>query len=216
MENKLDVVGLASRVLQFEEQLLHLRRQVEEQTSRSHQMNESILGRLERLETRYGPENAYGVQRLGHSSFPSEALRVHEVSPLVKSGVSRAGDPEKVAFELLDLIEPAGRAAPLARLPELIEWLTKNHPGIEAEAIGELNRDLWLLLVLTADGNTGVVVPALDSIIGPGEVRRWFEGGRYDGTQALVRANVWSLGKAVCDAETRKWQPSVKGRINLT
>jgi hypothetical protein len=133
----------------------------------------------------------------------------------IKFTPPRFSDPERVGFELLDLIEPVGRAAPLARLAELTEWLRKNHPSIRAEAIGELNRDLWLLLVLTADGNTGVVAPALDSIIGSGEVLRWFEGGRYDGTQALVRANVWSLAKAVRDATTMTWQPSVKGRINL-
>jgi hypothetical protein len=124
-------------------------------------------------------------------------------------------DPEEVAFSILDLIEPKGRSSPLARMAGLNDWLRANHPHLGAESIGALNQDLWRLVVLTADWKTGIVAPALDSIVGPSESLTWFEGGRYDGTQALVRANVSKLAKAERDEDTQTWRPRRKGKIDL-
>lgn len=204
---------LASRVLKIEEQLRYLLERVQEQTIRNQQMYERVLQEVEGLAKRNVGQGDYDSRQ---ARSPIHDTPISSMTWEDRLGPSRSANLEKVAFELLDLIEPSGRGAPLARLPELTDWLRKNHPDIEAESIGGLNRDLWLILVLTADGKTGVVVPALDSIIGPGEALKWFEGGRYDGTQALVRDNILSLGTAVRDAETQTWRPRGKGKVDLT
>ena len=72
------------------------------------------------------------------------------------------------------------------------------------------------MVVLTSDRKAGIVAPALDSPVGPQESLKWFEGGRYDGTQALVRANVSVLAQAVRDEETQTWRPRLKGKIDFT
>jgi hypothetical protein len=98
----------------------------------------------------------------------------------------------------------------------LSDWLRQNHPDMVAEPLGPLNQDLWRLVILTSDRTTGIVTPALDSPVGPQESLKWFEGGRYDGTQALVRANIAALAQAVRDEETQTWRPRLKGKIDLT
>ncbi len=122
---------------------------------------------------------------------------------------------ENVAYQILDLIEPYGRGAPLAELPKLQQWLSQNHPGIRVESIGEMNRNLWLLIVLSADRINGLVVPALDSLIGPGEALKWYVGGRYDGTQALIRRNILSLAHAIYDPSQQIWVLKKKGHVDL-
>ncbi len=200
---------------QIEDLLQHLQ-QVQEQTIRHNdQLNKTLLESVEKLvklaEAWNPPESRppAGVPQM-HAKEVHDQDRREETVPSPGSP-----DPEQAALELLRLIEPAGRLAPLARLSGVEEWLKSNYPSIKAESIGMLNQDLWLLLVLTADSKAGVVVPALDSIIGPGEVLKWFEGGRYDGTQALLRANISSLAKAVWDGNAQRWQPDIKGRIDL-
>lgn len=203
------------RVQRIEDSLNCLE-QVQRQAIRDNQqLNESFLERVERLEKLADDWKAFADRLTPHGSqiHTEEVANQNRQEGVVLSPLS---DPEMVGFELLRLIEPAGRLAPLACLSGVEEWLKRNYPKIKAEPIGMLNQDLWLLLVLTSDGKTGIVVPALDSIIGPGEVLKWFEGGRYDGTQALLHANISSLARAVWDENAQRWEPHVKGGIDLT
>ncbi len=202
------------------EDLLNNLEQVQKQAIRhNQQLNESFLERVEKLEKLAEAWNLSGGRPPTNVPLMhTKEFHEHHDQDRREEEVPSYGspDPEEVGFELLRLIEPAGRLAPLARLSGLHEWLKRNYPNIKVEPIGILNQDLWLLLVLTSDGKAGVVLPALDSIIGPGEVLEWFEGGRYDGTQALLHANISSLARAVWDENAQRWQPHVKGRIDLT
>jgi len=189
------------------DKLQHLSRLVEGQTTQ-HRTDEPLLERVVRLEKWVRARESVAIDRVSQHMPPKATMQVRASRYSV--------DPEEVAVSLLDLIEPEGRSSPLARMAGLNDWLRKNYPSILAEPIGVLNQDLWRLVVLTSDQKTGIVTPALDSIVGPQESLKWFEGGRYDGTQALVRANVAALAKAVRDEETQTWRPRLKGKIDLT
>ena len=124
--------------------------------------------------------------------------------PVVQLPPEAFAELERVGFQILDLIEPQGRRAPLASLPNLQEWLTQHHPRIEANPVAELNRNIWRLVFLTPDGQNGIVIPILDSLVGLGDALKWFESygeRQYDGTQALVRVNVIKFAKAKFEEE---------------
>ena len=103
---------------------------------------------------------------------------------------------EEIGFSILREIAPQGRRHPLARLLALQSWLRQNYQRVNAIPIIDLSNNLWGLIVLTIDEKNGIAVPAIDTVIGPGEIYKWFEGGRYDGTQALIEANIRKLAKA--------------------
>lgn len=228
-----DMTNLGKRVQQIEQQLKSLAQkeksdiddlrgkhqtlsqQIQVQTTRP-QTDAQLVARLMTLEQRvYSGGKPMIDQGLPYIQPKATgwAKNEHEQPPMVSRD---SVDPEKVAFNLLNLIEPEGRRSQLARMAGLNEWLRKNHPSIIAEPIGTLNQDLWRLVVLTSDQKTGIVTPALDSPVGLQESLKWFEGGRYDGTQALVRANISVLAQAVRDEETQTWRLRLKGKIDLT
>ncbi len=139
------------------------------------------------------------AEELYKLSFEVANLLVFLINYFIERRPSTSQTPaynlEAIGFRILDEIYD-NRRHPLASLSNLQLWLQQNYPGVKPIPLLALNVDLWTLIILTTDGKTGIVVPALDSIIGPGEILRWCEGGRYDGTQALVRANIVKLAKA--------------------
>lgn len=204
------------RVGQLPDRLQTLRQEVQELRARYRTDKPLILERFERLEEWVRSRESPLLDRIPQDMPPKATNWVNDTSRQSLIASRDSVDPEEVAFSLLDLIEPGGRSSPLARMAGLNDWLRKNHPSIAAEPIGALNQELWRLVVLTSDQKAGIVAPALDSIVGPQESLKWFEGGRYDGTQVLVRANVSALAKAVRDEETQPWRPRLKGKIDLT
>lgn len=160
------------------------------------QMLTEIIKRLEAIEAREKAPPAV--------ILPEELLKKPDIEKIEKE--KSLQEIEQVAVEILDLIEPRGRGSALARLPALIDWLKVNHYGIRAEPIGSMNVNIWLLLVLTSNEQNGVLVPAIDSIIGAGAAN-FIKGGRYDGTQALYRADILQLGRAKYDEASGTWRP---------
>jgi hypothetical protein len=175
----------------------------------------SLQRQVGNLEKRVSSGESPMIDRAPPRMTPAATKWENDTSRQSLTASRSSVDPEEVAFSILDLIEPKGRSSPLARMAGLNDWLKKNYPSLGADPIGALNQDLWRLVVLTADWKTGIVAPALDSIVGPSESLTWFEGGRYDGTQALMRANVAALAQAERDEATQTWQPRLKGKIDL-
>lgn len=122
---------------------------------------------------------------------------------------------DRIGRDVLIQVAPRGRAADLARTPALREWLTEQDPRVTLIHLVDPMQNVWLLLVLTIDGKNGVGVPALDSVIGPGEVSKWFDSGRYDGTQALLLEHVSALPRARYDTTAETWVPTVRGRLDI-
>lgn len=210
----------------FLERIQDLKEQVVTRGKVSEALREAVvsalkLGKIQEAEEaieaayRLAPEKMKGAE--GRPDKPGTPMERPETwvrgEPKPSSLTNR--DLNNIGFEILKLIGKLGRASPIARVPQVTDWLRSSYPGLQAIPIRMLTEEIWLLLVLTADGKTGVVIPALDSIIGPGEVMKWYEGGLYDGTQALVLSNVWSLATAERDDERGVWQPREKGRIDL-
>ena len=131
-----------------------------------------------------------------------------EESPLTYNQI------EEVGYKILKNIAPQGHASPLSRLPNLQQWLSENYPQIKAESLRMFHNDLWSLIVLTADGKNGVAVPAIDLVIGPGQIMGWYVGGRYDGNQSLREKNIQTLAHALFDNSKKEWIPVEKGRID--
>lgn len=98
-------------------------------------------------------------------------------------------------------------------MPNLKQWLDRNYPGVKVEPV-IFHRDVWLFALLTRDMLTGIGIPMIDFVIGPGEIYQWFEGVRYDGTQSLGRRNIIKLAKA--EYKEDNWICIEKGRIDLT
>mgnify|MGYP001563935314 FL=1 len=121
----------------------------------------------------------------------------------------------EIGFRILREIETQGRRHPLAQFQNLVQWLQTNYPGVKAELLPEfpLNVNIWRIIILTADGKFGVAVPALDAAIGFGSAVEWFEGGRYDGAQSLVRRNIGFLAIAGFNRLANRWIAIEKGRI---
>lgn len=136
--------------------------------------------------------------------------------PTPPSRATTLEDVRRVADEVLARIDPEGRRASLASLQHLMDWLATTHAGVTAHPVGEMTSGHWGIVVLTADNLTGIAIPALDFTIGPGEVTRWFDGRRYDGTQVLTRANVSGFAQARFDAAAARWVPTGRGTIELT
>jgi hypothetical protein len=128
----------------------------------------------------------------------------------VSSGVTAL----QVGEAALALLDREGRTNAIASIPGLTAWLNTNWNGFVAEAI--LSREeAWLVVVLNRpDEKRGIVIPALDTVIGAGVVSDWFECRGYDGTRVLNRQNVLQLAEAVRDAIGKPWQVSKKGLIS--
>lgn len=123
-----------------------------------------------------------------------------------------APDLEAVAFQILDLIAPRGRLAPLATTQGLRDWLSANHPAVALDAV-MVRGDSWLLAVLSSDRRHGVAIPALDSVIEPGDLDDWFASARPAASPYWAREHIDSLAHASWDERDRLWRPAAKGHV---
>lgn len=183
-----------------------------------------LQSRIEKLEDELTsvlyPENSGERVRSSPVGLPEQNLQgiPLEGEPAVAQAIF-APEPHKspsdVAAELLSELNARGGASEVARLSGLRSWMLERAPHLRPEPILTAG-DLWLLVVITGDPKEGIVIPTLDTVVGPGEVFKWFDCSRYDGTQPLKRADIVSLAEALRDPSGAGWIVARKGRIDRT
>jgi hypothetical protein len=155
---------------------------------------------------------------------PQEMSFVQELTPAIENSQSTEAGPLsevlpevtalQVGEEALALLGREGRTNAIASISGLTAWLNANWSGFIGEAI--LTREeAWLVTVVAkSQDKQGVVIPALDTVIGAGAVSDWFECRGYDGTRVLNRQNVVQLAEAARDDVGKPWRVAKKGLIS--
>jgi hypothetical protein len=120
--------------------------------------------------------------------------------------------PPEVSSELLTALDKEGRNSPAARVDGLQRWMAQKAPNLEVRVLKAAD-DLWLLAVIAEiSSERGLVLPALDTTHGPGELFDWFECQNYDGTTTLRSSDILEPGQAQRNGLGR-WIPHRKGVI---
>jgi len=216
----------AATVIDIRERLGKLEELVNSLFSRS-SMLQSRLERLEdQLTARFSSEltpgetpTSLGTPRKHTlSGTPPEAEPVtFPKIPVPELGPGEAAPVlSNIVTELLAELNAKGRASDVARLGGLRDWLSRCAPRLREDAI-LTSGDLWLLVVITADSEKGLVIPTLDTVVGPEELLfKWFECKGYDGMQPLKRADVVLPANAVREPGATGWSVAEKGLIDRT
>jgi len=137
------------------------------------------------------------------------------VSEEAASDQLMAESVSEVGEAALRLLERDGRTSGIASLEGLNKWLSANWNGFMAEALSNQDK-AWLLAVISrSKGNRGIVIPALDTVIGAGVVSDWFDCRGYYGTRPLERQHVIELAEAVREEEGKPWRVGKKGLLRL-
>lgn len=177
--------------------------------------------RVDKLESTLSDELAASLAAYlrGQALSPTNVLSDTVKDQAITALEPRPGEEGRLLFavvtELLGELNAGGRTSDVARINGLQSWLSQRAPWLRADPI-LFSGDLWLLVVITEDLKKGLVIPTLDTVVGPGEVFRWFHCKLYDGTQSLKRADIASPAVTVRDSDGTGWSVAEKGRIDLT
>lgn len=144
-----------------------------------------------------------------------EPVRAHVTFPVEPLTYDALPSPADVAEEVLSELNARGGASEVARVSGLKSWISQRRPHVQVEAILS-SGDFWPLILITHDLKRGIVIPTLDTVVGPGEVFKWFDCSRYDGTQPLMRTDVVLPAEALRDPRGSGWLVARKGRIDRT
>ena len=138
------------------------------------------------------------TQETTGSETESEAGRI--------AALTRAG------LAVLDSLSQGGRQSPVARVAALREWL-KEKAALEAWPL-ESADDRWLLVAISVPRQPeAMVVPALNTVIGPGPLSAWFECYGCDGATPLGRNDVITLAQAWRELSNDHWRLMKKGLV---
>lgn len=130
---------------------------------------------------------------------------------------------ERIKEKVYKKLDERGRADPISQIEDLSKFLEKEAPGFRLEVLKAFwdrkerkdSENIWTLIgIVTPGGKKIYVMPTLDSIVGPGEVHKWFDGGRhYDGTQNLQSDEVQKIATGEWNPDRKIWEPKEKGII---
>lgn len=148
----------------------------------------------------------------GRSKNPEEKTREEE-------------NINNLAGKILKEINQQGRASKFARSGNLQDYLKKLDPNVRLEILDDLHaqntdkeNQVWTLAgIVSPDGKTMYVMPALDTIVGTGNARKWFSepGRQYNGTQDLAFEDVKKLAVGEWDGKKNEWIVKQRGVIIL-
>ena len=115
---------------------------------------------------------------------------------------------------ILELLDADGRTSKISSIAGLTDWIKSKWDSLEAESVSE-REGLWLLVVISkSNDERGIVIPALDTVIGAGVVSDWFDCRLYDGTSPLQRRHVRELAEAIRNAPGQAWRVKKRGLIS--
>ena len=159
-------------------------------------------------------EESVARRQGGLVALPAATIVSSTAEDLTSSESARLDAVSNVGEEALALLQRDGRTSAIASIEGFAHWVKAKWPGFEVEPL-IAREGSWLLTVLSESrSNRGVVLPALDTVVGAGAISDWFECHGYDGTRVLQRHHVRILAEAMREGNGQSWRVAKKGLIS--